>query len=196
MHQIEAQSIGEAWNQAITLILKEGHLQNDEDRQLKEILELSIEITNPNEDDPEALKYPNDRAWMHANFTEIKRIPELKNAWSYGWRLSQFQGIHQLDWIIQTLTNKRESKSATITFLQGAGIEGYVPCVSLLDFKIRNSSLLLTACCRSLDFGHKALHNFCELAAIGHKITEKFGLAALILHVHVISAHIYEEDWA
>ncbi len=132
--------------------------------------------------------------WMHANFTEKKPIPELGFTKSYFTRLHDYNGKDQLATVVTKLKSKPETKSATITMLMPNDDSSYIPCVSLLDFKIRDKKLLLTATCRSLDFGRKALYNFVELTLIGKQIQDACKVPGLELHVHVISAHIYEKD--
>jgi thymidylate synthase len=67
--------------------------------------------------------------------------------------------------------------------------------VSLLDFKIRNNSLWLSVTCRSLDFGKRAIHNFTNLASIAKKVANALEIEKFKLFIHVISAHIYKQDW-
>ena len=144
---------------------------------------------------PESVNEDDEmKKWMHKNFTEIKKVKELKDCWSYGWRLYNFKGVNQIEWVIERLKEKPESKSVTISMLQKAGKEAYVPCVSLLDFKLRNHSLILTVTCRSLDFGKKSYHNFFNLVAIAHKVKHELGVANAKLLFYIISAHIYVED--
>ncbi len=131
-------------------------------------------------------------SWMHANFTEKKLVPELGNARSYAWRLRDYNGVDQVAGIIKKLKGKPETKSATITTLLPNDDTTYIPCVSMLDFKIRDYHLVLTATCRSLDFKDKALYNLVELTRIGKEIQEACGIEGFKLHVHVISAHISE----
>lgn len=192
---IESKTIGEAWKRSIDLIRNNGIEISDEDQELLEISHLFLEISDPDENDPVASSQDNTmRDWMNDNFNTIKKLPELNNSWSYGWRLYDFEGVNQINWVIDKLKRKPESKSATISLLQKPGLESYIPCVSLLDFKIRENTLYLTATCRSLDFGKKSIHNFTNLAAIAKKLAESLTLKKIKLFVQVNSAHIYKTD--
>ncbi len=195
MKVIEKDTIGDVWQSAFDFILKEGKKIQDEDQELIEFLHLFLIVNKPDEKDLIILNKEDPmKLWMQENFTQIKRIPELNDAWSYGWRLFNFQGVNQVDWVIEHLKKKPETKSATISMLQSAGTEAYIPCVSLLDFKIRNNQLWLTATCRSLDFGKKALYNFSNLAKIAQNIANRLQLKMFKLFIHIISAHVYKED--
>jgi thymidylate synthase/7-cyano-7-deazaguanine synthase in queuosine biosynthesis len=195
MKIVKAFSIGDAWQESVDLILKNGLKIYDDNQELMELLNLYILIESPNENDPVASNQDDlIKSWMDENFTKIQKVPELNNSWSYGWRLYDFQGVNQIEWVINKLKIKPESKSATISMIQKAGIEEYIPCVSLLDFKIRDQQLLLSVTCRSLDFGKKAIHNLTNLSSIGKQVADSLNLEHFRLLIHVISAHIYTED--
>ncbi len=187
-------SLLDAWNQALEVIKTEGMNSTDEDQPIFEYIDLFLEINNPSIDPTVLNVNPAMAKWMHANFTEKKVVPELGNAKSYASRLHDYNGKDQLAAVVAKLKSKHETKSATITLLMPNNDSSYVPCVSLLDFKIRDNKLFLTATCRSLDFGKKALHNLVELTAIGKQIQDACNVPELELHVHAISAHIYKKD--
>jgi len=117
---------------------------------------LQLTIKKPSQKDEIIEKYGDKKGieWMNSNFTEQKNVPELKNALSYGTRLFNFKGKDQVKWIIGKLKKKPETKAATISMIMHDD-EAYIPCVSALDFKIRNNKLMLTAMCRAIDFGKK-----------------------------------------
>ena len=54
--------------------------------------------------------------------------------------------------------------------------EGYIPCVSLLDFQKTGGKLDMTAYGRALDFGCKAYVNLVMLHLIQKEIAEKTGI--------------------
>ncbi|NWF94558.1 MAG: hypothetical protein HXY34_00275 [Candidatus Thorarchaeota archaeon] len=198
MLTVEGKTIGECWRQAVLRIIHDGRRTWDGDLQLRELLHVTLAIEHPDENDPMALR-PSQlamREWMRSNFEHVGRIKELRDSWSYAWRLHSFQGHDQLRWVVECLTKKPESKSVTITMLQAAGTEDYIPCVSLLDFKLRDGVLILTVTCRSLDFGQKALHNLCSLSHVARSVCEQLSCKTHRLHVLVISAHVYERDVA
>lgn len=72
--------------------------------------------------------------------------------------------------------------------------EGYIPCVSLLDFQKTGGKLDMTAYGRALDFGCKAYVNLVMLHLIQKEITEKAGIPCGKLILIVKSAHFYLRD--
>ena len=72
--------------------------------------------------------------------------------------------------------------------------EGYIPCVSLLDFQKTGGKLDMTAYCRALDFGCKAYVNLVMLHLIQKEIVEKTGIPCGKLILIVKSARFYLRD--
>jgi len=192
---IECDTIGEVWQETYDVIIKNGKSIRDNNEELIELLHVFLIVNSPEKEIPISQGQNKVmKKWMQENFTQILRVPELNNCWSYGWRLFNFQGVNQIDWIIEKLKKKPESKSATISMLQRAGEESYVPCVSLLDFKIRSNQLWLTVTCRSLDFGQKAIHNMTNLAGLSQKVASRLEISQNRLFMQINSAHIYRKD--
>ena len=197
MMSIKCSSIGEAWLESCRRIFREGKPMKDGSQDLKELLHLFIIIENPMPEDP-ILKKHADKAmteWMLGNFLEQKRVPELKNALSYGTRLFNYNGKDQVKWVISKLKEKPETKAATIPMLMPIEDENYIPCVSVLDFKIRDNKLMLTAMCRAIDFGKKVYANMIALHKIQQIVAEALKVPAGELSMYVVSAHIYDEDY-
>ncbi len=196
MKSIECNSIGEAWTESCKCISSQGLPMKDGEQMLKELLHFAVTIKNPSEND-EIVKRFGDKAmvdWMLANFLEQKRVPELKNALSYGTRLFNLNGKNQIEWVIKRIKDKPECKSATISLILPDD-DGYVPCVSMLDFKIRASKLVLTVFCRSIDFGNKVYANMIALHRIQELVAKALAVKSGEIVMCVVSAHIYDKDY-
>lgn len=55
----------------------------------------------------------------------------------------------------RSLKSNPAARSTAITMFESLTDEGYIPCVSLLDFQKTGGKLDMTAYCRALDFGYK-----------------------------------------
>lgn len=86
------------------------------------------------------------------------------------------------------------TRPATVTAFEPLTDEGYIPCVSLLDFQEEAGKLNLAVCCRALDFGCKAHINLVMPYTILQTVSEQAGLPAGQLTVLVKSAHYYPRD--
>jgi thymidylate synthase len=195
MHAVEAESLGWTWLAVCRKVLAEGETGRDGREPLRELLHLTVRVRSPRAEDAvlARLADPQALAWMRANFCEQKRVRELGDAPSYATRLRNHLGRDQVAWVIDRLRHKPESKAATLTTLLPDDAS-YVPCVSLLDFKLRGGVLLLTASCRSIDVGVKLPGNLAELARLQEDVAGALGHPVGSLTLWVVSAHIYERD--
>jgi hypothetical protein len=72
-----------------------------------EVFRATLDVHSPRTDDPIIAKHsdPERMAWMHANFTDHSRVPELGDADSYATRLYDYAhtGRDQTQWVIDRL---------------------------------------------------------------------------------------------
>jgi thymidylate synthase len=133
---------------------------------------------------------------MHRNFFVHEEVPELGRARSYAQRLFDYGGAgrDQLGWVVERLRADPECRDAAITTFEPLTDETYIPCVSLLDFWLRDGAVELVVYAHSLDFGKKAYGNLVELAHLQEHVAGELGAAVGRLLVHVKTAHIYEPE--
>lgn len=197
---LSAPAIGAAWLAVASRIVADGSVTRYDDLPVREIPLVTLIVDHPDPDDEiiSRLADPRRLAWMHANFTDHSRVPELGDADSYATRLFDYEhsGRDQLAWVIDRLRHDPLSRSATITTFQPRTDTSYIPCVSLLDFWLPGGAVELIAYAHSIDFGAKGYGNLVELAALQHRIATTLGRQAGRLHFIVKSAHIYDTDLA
>lgn len=183
---ITARTSGEAWRRTLRAVTENGKRGRDGDEEIRELLHVTVIVREPGGSIRGAR--PDVVAWMRSNFRDVKLVPESGNSPSYAMRLRG-----RLPWVIQRLRKKPETKSATITTLLD-GDESYVPCVSLLDFKMRGGALILTCACRSIDVGVKMPANLVALAELQRATAEAVGHRPGEMVLWIASAHVYERD--
>jgi thymidylate synthase len=198
MNTLVCENIGDAWLKSCEMIMEKGEAEKDDEKKLRELMHFEVWINNPSEDDMIIEKYGDKEMirWMLSNFMEQKRVPELKNSLSYGTRLFNYNGKNQVDWVKQKLREKPETKAATITMLMPNEDKGYIPCVSMMDFKLRHGKLILTAMCRSIDFGNKVYANMRALHKVQKMIADTVLVPCGPIVMTIVSAHIYDDDFA
>jgi thymidylate synthase len=197
---LESPTLGEGWLRASRAILEEGALARYDGQRTRELTLLTLVIVRPS---------PHDRViaqlgdagwleWMHENFFVQKDVPELADAKSYAVRLFNYAGSgrDQIAWVVERLRSDPECRSATITTFQPLTDTSYIPCVSMLDFWLRDGALELVVYAHSLDFGKKAYGNLVELARLQDHVAGELGAPPGPLVVHAKSAHIYEPEWS
>lgn len=196
------QSLGAVWVRVLAEIENNGaaaiYTDNaGEQADAKELFDVTAEVQNA--DLPDAIierhKVREEYDWMVRNFTVQGEVPELHHENSYASRLHSYMGKkNQVDWLVDRLRSNPTTRSAAITMFEPLTDEGYIPCVSLLDFQENAGQLNMTAYCRALDFGCKAYVNLVMLRLIQNDIAEKVGMNCGKLTLLVKSAHFYLRD--
>jgi len=198
--QVEADTIGGAWLAVAQRILDQGSESTYDEAGIIELERVTLTVYRPASVDAIVRELGDaDRlAWMHANFTDHALVRELGDARSYASRLYDYaaSGRDQVQWVIDRLRADPSSRSATITTFEPLLDTTYIPCVSLLDFWIRDGQLLAIVYAHSTDFGAKGYGNLVELAYLMERVATGLGLEVGRLDFVVKSAHIYEPDIA
>ena len=198
--QIEADTIGSAWLAVARRILDEGAESAYEAAPILELERVTLSVARPVSVDPIVTELGDVErlAWMHANFSDDAPVSELGHARSYASRLYDYAaaGRDQVQWVIDRLRADPTSRSATITTFEPLLDTTYIPCVSLLDFWIRDEQLESIVYAHSIDFGAKGYGNLVELADLMERVAGGLNLPVGRLDFVVKSAHIYAPDVA
>jgi thymidylate synthase len=196
--RIDVMTLGEAWMAIASAILAGGVAGSWEGLSIVEVFCATLYVHSPKVDDPIIAQHgdPERLAWMHANFADHSRVPELGDADSYATRLYDYahSGRDQIRWVIDRLAANPSARDATVTTLQPLTDAGYIPCVSLLDFWVVGGRLQLAVYAHSIDFGTKGYANLVELAALQTRVAGELGLRVGTLTMTVKSAHIYQTE--
>lgn len=190
---MEVKTLGEAWINSMKLIRKSGEMIKDEDVVLKEKRNLYISIDDVSEEDEIIKKYANkDRIeLMKKKYFTCGLVGDYKI--DYGSYIFNNRGINQFDWLCKKLKEKPETKSATIS-LHIAG-EDKLTCLSLLDFKLRDNKLTMTAVYRSQNVYSSQPGNIIALRKLQQSLADNINVEVGKFELVVMSAHIYEYDF-
>jgi len=195
---VEARTLGEAWLEVARRIVESGDEASWGGVTTRELTLLTIVVDEPDPADPTIAELgdPEWLRWMHANFFEPKPVAELGGADSYATRLFDYEhsGRDQLAWVVERLRADPECRDATITTFQPHTDTTYIPCVSLLDFWLRDGSVELVVYAHGLDFGKKAYGNLVELAALQAHVARELDSSSGRVVLHVKTAHVYEPE--
>jgi thymidylate synthase len=197
---VQSPTLGEGWIDVTRAVLQRGAIASYDGLRTRELALLSLVVERPSSEDATIARLgdPEWLAWMHENFFVHKDVAELGHAKSYAVRLFDYAGAghDQIAWVVRRLRDDPESRSATITTFQPLTDTSYIPCVSMLDFWLREGDLELVVYAHSLDFGKKAYGNLVELTRLQEHVAGELALAVGRLVVHAKSAHVYEPEWA
>jgi len=197
---IEAPTLGEGWLAVSRAILDRGEEATWGGSPTRELALLTLDVEHPDSRDPliAELGDPDWLDWMHRNFFVHEEVPELGRARSYAQRLFDYAGSgrDQIAWVVDRLRTDPECRDATITTFEPLADTTYIPCVSMLDFWLREAAVELVVYAHSLDFGKKAYGNLVELAYLQEHVAREVGAGIGRLVLHVKTAHMYAPEWA
>lgn len=182
----------QAWLACMGTILENGHEAMDGEVRLKELLNVSMAAYHCSVSDFLSCGATEERLQlMLVKYRSQSVLPQYRV--SYGRLFRDHNGINQVQWLIDRLKGNPHSKSATIGFHVPGDRE--LSCISLLDCKIRSRALHVTAVYRSQNVYASQPGNVCALHDLQQEIADNLHIPAGVLTLHVMSAHIYENDW-
>lgn len=194
MITIEANSLGEAWIKAMRMIMNKGIDIKDDDQMLREICNFYMSIVSTDDNDLILKKYADSKRveLMKKKYATCGLVGDYKV--DYGSKVFDNHGINQLEWAIKRIINKPETKSATFSLHEPG--ENMLPCLSLLDFKLRNDCINMTAVYRSQNTFWSMPGNMLALYQMQKDVARGVGCKVGKVELMVASAHIYHKDFA
>ncbi len=205
VYHIEAEEIADGWKKIVKKIMEEGNLIEDERGSLtRELLNVIVKIQKPigrgfHFNDPiYTIKIPEDYFWSGEKLKKYaEQFLSKKNrgfVYTYGNRLREHFQIDQVKEAIKRLKNFRGTRRATMTTWdpQLDYRNDEIPCMILIDFKIRDNNLHTTGVWRSHDIYGAWFPNAVGLSFLANYIADRVDANVGPLTIHSISAHIYE----
>ena len=210
---IESDEIADGWETLVRKIMKEGQEIKDERGSLTiELLNVMVSIKNPlgkqlsgylsNLARINNIKVPEGYFWSGEKLEIYSQQFLSKDrqgfVYTYGNRLRQhFQDIDQIQEAIKRLRNCEESRRAiSITWDPVMDTQNdEVPCMMLVDLKIRDGKLNTTGLWRSHDIYGAWFPNAVGLTNLAQYAAGELGVKVGTLTIHSISAHIYEVNF-
>lgn len=211
---IEAEEIADGWMELVKKIMQEGKEIKDERGSLtKELLNVMVNIRKPlgksiseyylsNLTTIQNIKVPEGYFWSGEKleiYSQQFLSKDLQGfVYTYGNRLRKhFQGIDQIGKAIERLKNCEESRRAiSVTWDPVLDTENdEVPCMMLVDLKIRNGKLNTTGLWRSHDIYGAWFPNAVGLTNLALYAAGELGVKVGTLTIHSISAHVYEVNF-
>ncbi|HMK53290.1 MAG TPA: thymidylate synthase [Methanobacteriaceae archaeon] len=195
---IRAPTIKSGWEILVKRIMQNGVEIKDERGSLTlELLNTLVNIQKPLK-----LEIPDGYFWSGEKL-EIYSEQFLSDdkqgfVYTYGNRLRKhFQDIDQIQEAINRLKNCLESRRAiSITWDPPTDTQNdEVPCMMIVDFKIRNGQLQTTGLWRSHDIYGAWFPNAVGLTHLASYVAREVGVEVGSLTIHSISAHIYEVNF-
>ncbi len=207
--EIKEETPVKAWKKALKFILKEGFNYKDhEGRICKEVLNLVITIRKPEKDTLAPIEEINSlRKWVYPSSEEIASSilnDKLISGYyyTYGQRAFNFksghEGINQVDkFVIPLLKKDPMSRKAIIVFHNPVEdsllYRKEIPGIVVIDFKLRNKVLHVTAVIRSNDLFLGWPADLYQVHSLQNYVASKLECKAGSVTTLSISAHVFEE---
>lgn len=192
---IVGSSAGRAWARYLAHVVQYGvPLGNDPDP-IVEAPPVVVTVKDLDDQDRILDRYgdPRIRETYVRKMFSYEIVKELGT--TYGDRLFDYAGHDQIAAAVDTLKNDWWSNKATLTLLDPLERwpERRMPCLTVVDLKIRDSRLLLYAFFRSQN-ALNSYGNMYGLRAIQSYCAEKLDVAMGPITLFVSSPHVYERD--
>jgi thymidylate synthase len=195
---IKVPTIKNGWETLVKRIMKNGVEITDERGSVtKEILNTMVNIDNPMDTvSPKGYFWTGEKLDKYSE--QFLSSDKKGFIYTYGNRLrAHFDGVDQIQEAIKRLKNFKESRRAiSITWDPTVDTKNdEVPCMMLVDFKIREGKLHTTGLWRSHDIYGAWYPNAVGLSNLANYVAGEVGSEVGMLTIHSISAHIYEVNF-
>ena len=196
---IRADNIKDAWYKGLNLIWDNGIIIKGEGGgEVKELLNVVVVIQNPN-----VVFMPSEVNLSTGYLDEYSKQLIFGDgddnfAYTYGQRLRNWNNqVDQILHVIEKLKADSSTRRATACtwFPLSDTMVDEVPCMVVVDFKIRGGKLHLTTVFRSHDFADAYPANLYGLSKLLEYVAEKVSVPSGTITTVSISAHVYEYRW-
>src|SRR5664280_2203627 len=195
---IKVPTIKTGWESLVKRIMTNGvEIRDERGSVTKEILNTMVNIKNPmDSESPKGYFWTGEKLDKYSE--QFLSSDKQGFIYTYGNRLrAHFNGIDQIQEAIERLNNFKESRRAiSVTWDPTVDTQNdEVPCMMLVDFKIRDGKLHTTGLWRSHDIYGAWFPNAVGLSNLAKYVAGEVGSEIGTLTIHSISAHIYEVNF-
>jgi len=195
---IKVPTIKTGWESLVKRIMNNGvEIIDERGSVTKEILNTIVNVKNPlDTESPKGYFWTGEKLDKYSE--QFLSNDKQGFIYTYGNRLrAHFDGIDQIQEAIERLNNFKESRRAiSITWDPTVDTKNdEVPCMMLVDFKIRDGKLHTTGLWRSHDIYGAWFPNAVGLSNLAKYVAGEVGSEVGMLTIHSISAHIYEVNF-
>ena len=207
MIPVNSDNITTAYLKLLKTVLTQGtELTDERNDKTIEVLNIITTINKPIPETPiplpihQTIKPPKNSFWDNNRlkiYCEEFIDPDKKDfIYTYGNRLRAYFNTDQIQNTIKRLKNNKHSRRAT-SITWNPGVDDYdtdVPCLILVDFKIRKDKLYTSAVWRSHDIYGAWFANLVGLTYLAQYVAKKLNVNVGPITVQSISGHINNND--
>lgn len=207
MAQVKEKNCEEAWKSTLKLIINEGKDYYDGNREFRQVLNLNLEIDEPQQD----ILYPSKKLrgsdkWLYPDTNEMRNIMLAKKinpsySFTYGQRIFNFnEQLNQVDdYIIPQLNTDPNTRTAVIS-LWNPQVDCKVgkkpkPGLVMCTIKIIDGYIMVTSIVRNNDMFIGWPATLYQISELQEYIAEKTNTTKGKLIFYSTTAHIYKENF-
>jgi thymidylate synthase len=198
---VRAKTITEGWRRILEVIWYRGEEFASQRGKTKEVRNLLARVTDPK--DREIPGFPMGESELKKYALQLLSPERAGFDYTYGERLRSWgegvvpEPVDQIEGAIKLLKKDSSTRRATcVTWIPPKDLKtSEVPCLILLDFKVRGGVVDATAVFRSNDMFGAWPANVYGLNRVNEHVAGKIKAKAGSITTHSISAHIYEHDY-
>lgn len=213
---IKTLTIERGWRALVNRIMNGGQeIEDERGSRIKELLNTVLVIKDPTNED-----VPDGYFWQGEKLEDYKEqfINSDRQGFSYTYgnrlrgyfqepRITEYDihnnphilstPVDQVEKVIKRLKNDSTSRRATmVTFDPIVDHEKEeIPCMIVVDFKIRDKQLYTTGLWRSHDVFGAVIPNLFGLSHLAQYVAGELDVEMGTMTIQSISAHIYEHNW-
>jgi thymidylate synthase len=203
--RVHGEKAATVWLKILQNIMRYGRNKTTrytQENELKELLNIVAVVNNEDPQKPYLPHYfPFSEKDLEAYYPQVlsaKKIPGI--AYTYGQRLRNYDGVDQIQNIIDLIKNRPFSKkmiAVTAKVKEDWSVvnKGDTPCLTQVLCSIQDGKLFMTTHFRSQDMVHGWPRNVFSLRRLQKLIADQSGvpMGAFVMITH--SAHIYSDDY-
>jgi thymidylate synthase len=203
--RVHGKTAAQTWLKVLNNIMRYGRNKTTrytQENELKELLNIMAVIYEEDPENPYLPPFfPFSKKDLDAYYPQVlsaKKIPGI--AYTYGQRLRDYDGVDQIQKIIDLIKNRPFSKkmiAVTAKVKEDWSVvnKGDTPCLTNILCSIQDGQLFMTTHFRSQDMVHGWPRNVFSLRKLQKLICDEAGaeLGAFVMITH--SAHIYSDDY-
>jgi len=197
---VRADSIAGAWGRILNSIWYKGDEFVSERGKTRELFNLLVCVREPSDSVVEGFPMGGEELVEYAG--QLMNPDKKGFEYTYGERLRAWGGglvdpVDQIEGVIEKLKENPETRRATCaTWIPSVDlVNSEVPCLILLDFKVRGKRVNATAVFRSNDMFGAWPANVYGLNRVNEYVAGKLKSEAGSVTTLSVSAHIYEHDY-
>jgi len=203
--RVQGPTVAQTWLKVLRTIMRYGRVKTTRYGNTKELKEILNLVAIVESEDPDDIYYPEylpmGRDQLEAYYPQVLEARPIEGtSYTYGMRLRNYEGIDQIQAMIDLIRARPDSKKMlastwNVAIDSKAAMKGDSPCLTQINGSVHEGTFYLTAHFRSQDMFNGWPSNMFAVRKLQKQIAEATGLALGWTTMITHSAHLYAWSW-